>query len=196
MTATENKVTYGLKDLVLFFANDNGSPTAIDSIINYNRTMNVTTDDLYANDKLYFRLNDEKNGDGTMELAYLPKAVIARMLGWRIDSNGGLVHIKDAKPERFDMCFSVSGDKYERRKFVYGCEASITQDNNETRGESVNFRTEQATITEYGVDHNGEHVWDYTIYKADDETNFTASKTSIVYPAAESGGSGSSTLSA
>lgn len=184
MTTTENKVTFGLKDLVLFFENDNGAATAIDSIINYNRTMNVTTTDLYANDSLYFRLNDEKNGDGTMELAYLPKAVVARMLGWRIDSNGGLVHIKDAKPERFDMCFSVDGDQYARRKFVYGCEASMTADNNETRGENVNFRTEQATITEYGVDHQGEHVWDYTIYEADDPTNFAASKTQVVYPAA------------
>ena len=92
------------------------------------------------------------------------------------------------------MCFSVNGDKYERRKFIYGCEASITQDNNETRGENVNFRTEQATITEYGVDKNKEHVWDYTIYQADDPSGFENSKTQIVYPA-ESGGSGQSVLS-
>ena len=196
MTATENKVTFGLKDLVIFFdadvADENiDSPgIAIDSIINYSRTMNANNNDLYANDRLYFRLRDEKNGDGTLELASLPKAVIARMLGWRIDGNGGLVHMKDAKPERFSMCFSVDGDQYERRKFVYGCEASITQDNNETRGENVNFRTEQAAITEYGVDVNGEHVWDYTIYKAEDSANFTKSMTDIVFPAAESGETG------
>lgn len=185
MTATENKVTFGLKDLVIYFEGDAESENpgiAIDSIINYNRTMNASTADMYANDRLYFRLNDEKNGDGTMELANLPKAVVARMLGWRIDSKGGLVHVKDAVPERFDMCFSVSGDQYERRKFIYGCEASITQDNNETRGESVNFRTEQATITEFGVDKNGEHVWDYTIYEAEDAEGFAKSKTEVVYP--------------
>lgn len=198
MTTTENKVTFGLKDLVIFFETDvadesNDSPgIAIDSIINYNRSMNVDVNDLYANDRLYFRHRNEKNGDGTMELAYLPKAVVARMLGWRIDSNGGLVHVKDAKPERFDMCFSIDGDQYERRKFVYGCEAAISQDNNETRGESVNFRTEQASVTEYGVDHNGEHVWDYTIYEADDPTGFASSKTQVVYPSASSSGGSAS----
>ena len=202
MTATENKVTFGLKDLVIFFDSDvadesNTSPgIAIDSAINYSRTMNTSDNDLYADDRLYFRLRDERNGDGTLETANLPKAVLARMLGWRIDANGGLVHIKDAKPERFAMCFSVSGDKYERRKFIYGCEAAVSNDNNETRGESVNFRTEQASITEYGIDVNDEHVWDYTIYKADDPANFTKSKTDIVYPAAESGTSGSATPSA
>ena len=193
---TENKVTFGLKDLVLFFESDNGTGISNDSVIEYNRTMNITTNDLYANDRLYFRLRDEKNGDGTMQLANLPKAVIARLVGWRIDSNGGLVHVKDARPERFDMCFSVQGDQYERRKFVYGCEASMSEDNNTTRGESVNFRLENATITEYGVDKNGEHVWDYTIYKADDPDNFALSKTMRVYPAAESGQSAQTTPSA
>ena len=182
----ENKVTFGLEDLVLFFESDNGAGISIDSVIEYNRTMNITTNDLYANNRLYFRLRDEKNGEGTMQLASLPKAVVARMLGWRIDSNGGLVHVKDAKPERFDMCFSVRGDQYKRRKFVYGCEASMSEDNNSTTGESVDFRLENATVTEYGVDKNGEHVWDYTIYEADDPANFTLSKTTRVYPAAAS----------
>ena len=83
------------------------------------------------------------------------------------------------------MCYSVSGDKYERRKFIYGCEASITQDENETRGENVNFRLEQASITEFGVDVNGEHVWEYTIYEADDPTGFEASMAQVVYPQPE-----------
>ncbi len=194
MTATENKVTFGLKDLVIFFHADADSQNpgiSIDSIINYNRTMNTSTTDLYANDKLYYRVRDEKNGEGTMELANIPKAVMARMLGWRVDSNGGLVHVKDAVPERFDMCFSVDGDQCERRKFIYGCEASVPNDNNETRGENVSFRTESASITEYGVDKNGEHIWDYTIYENEDATNFAASKTQVVYPAAATGETGS-----
>jgi len=196
MTTAENKVTFGLKDLVLFFESDEGAGISIDSIIEYNRTMNVSTNNLHANDRLYYRLKKENNGDGTMKLANLPKAVVARMLGWRIDSNGGLVHVENAKPERFDMCFTVDGDQYERRRFVYGCEASMNEDSNATRGETVDFRTENASITEYGVDRNGEHVWDYTIYQADDPDNFTLSKTHVVYPAAESGGSTTSVPSA
>lgn len=184
-TPEENKITYGLKDLVIFFEGDKDKDEPgiyIDSIIKYERTMNVAKADLHANDSLFHRIVDEKNGDSNMELASLPKAVLARMLGWRIDSKGGLVHVKDGKKERFDMCYSVSGDKYARRKFVYGCEAAVDSDNNETRGENVNFRTEKATITEYGVVHEGEHVWDYTIYENEDPDGFTASMKSVVYP--------------
>lgn len=191
-TPKENNITYGLKDLVIFFEGDSEKDEPgiyIDSIIKYERTMNVSKSDLHANDSLFCRITDEKNGDGIMELANLPKAVQARMLGWRIDSKGGLVHVKDGKPERFDMCYSVSGDKYMRRKFVYGCEASVDTDNNETRGENVNFRTEKATITEYGVTKNGEHVWDYLIYEAEDPDGFAASMKSVVYPQPVSSGS-------
>lgn len=193
MTATENRVTFGLKDLVIFFDGDVADESIehpgiyIDSVIDYSRSMNTNDNDLYANDRLYYRLRDEKNGDGTLETANLPKSVLARMLGWRIDPNGGLVHMKDAKPERFSMCFSVSGDQYERRKFIYGCEAAMSDDNNSTRGENVTFRTEQAAITEFGIDRDGEHVWDYTIYKAEDAEGFAASMQDMVYPqAAES----------
>lgn len=191
MTATENKVTYGLKDLVILFDSDKEKENAaisIDSIINYSRTMNADNNDLYANDRLYFRLRDEKNGDSTLETANIPKAVLARMLGWRVDSKGGLVHMKDAVPERFCMCYSVSGDQYERRKTVYGCEASISDDNNETRGESVSFKTEQLNVTEFGETVNGEHIWDYTIYKAEDPDGFEASLHGIVYPEADESG--------
>ena len=184
-TPAENNITYGLKDLVIFFEGDKEKEKPgiyIDSIIKYERTMNVSKSDLHANDGLFHRITDEKNGDSSMELANLPKAVQARMLGWRIDSKGGLVHVKDGKKERFDMCYSVSGDECMRRKFVYGCEASVDTDNNETRGENVNFRTEKATITEYGVDKNGEHVWDYTIYENVDPDGFAASMESVVYP--------------
>lgn len=184
-TPDENKVTYGLKDLVIFFEGDKGKEKPgiyIDSIVKYERNMNVSKTDAYANDRLYFRVNDEKNGEGNMELINLPKAVQARMLGWRIDSKGGLVHVKDGKTERFDMCYSVSGDKCARRKFVYGCEAAMDSDSNETRGENIAFKNEKATITEYGVDKNGEHVWDYTIYENADPDGFAASMESVVYP--------------
>ena len=185
-TPEENKVTYGLKDLVIFFEGDKESSEPgiyIDSIIKHERTMNTSKSDVYANDRLFHRVTDEKNGDSTLELARLPKEVQARMLGWRIDSKGGLVHVKDGKPERFDMCYSVSGDKYARRKFVYGCEAAMDSDSNETRGENVTFKNEKATITEYGVTcADGEHVWDYTIYESEDPEGFAASMKSVVYP--------------
>lgn len=182
----ENNVTFGLRDLVIFFYDEDGSPEKgiyIDSIVKSDRSMNTSTTDAYANDRLFYRKVDEKNGDSTLETMNLPKAVLSRMLGWRIDSNGGLVHIKDAKPNRFDMAFSVDGDQTKRRKVIYGCEAAVDSDNNETRGENVSFRNEQLKITEFGVEKNGEHVWDYVIYENVDPENFEKSMTEVVYPA-------------
>lgn len=185
-TPKENKVTFGLRDLTIFFYDEEGEPGEgiyIDSIVKSDRSMNTSTTDAYANDSLFFRKVDEKNGESTLETMNLPKAVQAKMLGWRIDSNGGLVHIKDAKPARFDMAFSVDGDQTKRRKFIYGCEAAVGSDNNETRGENVSFKNEQISITEFGVEKNDEHVWDYTIYENVDPEGFEKSKTEVVYPA-------------
>lgn len=195
----KRKVTFGLKNLTVWFEGDDyEEAVSIPGIISYNRTMNTSTADLYADDGLYYRYNDEKNGDSTMSLADLPDEVKARMLGWRIDANGGLVHVKDAKPERFHMAYNVSSDTHDRRKFVYGCEASVASDNNETRGESMSFRNEEATITEYGIDLNGEHVWDYTVNRALDPEGYAKSFDEVVFPSAEtaSPSSGSAALSA
>ena len=181
--ARERKVTYGLKDLVLWFADDEyANAVSVPGIINLKRTMNTTTADLYADDKLYHRVTDEKNGDSTLDMADIPDEVKARMLGWRIDSKGGLVHKKDAKPCRFHMAFSIASDTVERRKFVYGCEAAMGADNNETRGENVNFRQDEATLTEYGVDVNGEHVWDYVVNRDTDPEGYEKSFSDVVYP--------------
>ena len=181
--ARSRKVTFGLKDLVLWFEDDDyEDEVAVPGIINLSRTMNTTTADLYADDRLYHRLTDEKNGDSTLDMADIPDDVKARMLGWRIDSKGGLVHMKDAKPTRFHMAFSIASDTVERRKFVYGCEASMSGDNHETRGENVNFRQDEATITEYGIDLNDEHVWDYVVNKDSDPEGYAASYETVQYP--------------
>lgn len=188
--ARSRKVTFGLKDLVLWFEDDSyETAVRVPGIIELKRSMATSTADIYADDRLHYRKVDEKNGESTLDMADIPDEVKARMLGWRIDSKGGLVHMKDAEPTRFHAAFSISSDTVERRKFIYGCEASMAADDHETRGENVSFRHDEATLTEFGVDVGGEHVWDYVVNKDTDPEGYEKSFAEVVFPQpAEAGG--------
>lgn len=152
----ENKVTYGFKNAHIAFMNSASltppeweEPTAIPGAVRFTPTAQGQPSSFYADDSPYFVVTANNGYTAEIEMALVPDAILARMLGWEIDTNGMLVEVTDAIPEPFALLGEVSGDAKNRRFVYYNCIASRPAKEHTTKNESITPSTDiiNATIT-------------------------------------------------
>ena len=185
----QNKVRFGLSNWTVFkrVADSNGapawdSPVHIPGVTQCTRTSQVNSTDFYADNILYWRGNADTGDEITVNAAFIPDAVKAWMLGWKVDGNGALVRITDGEPCEFAMAYQVEGDKMPRAKVVYSCIASIPNESSETKGESITVQTEEITIRSKAIKINGHDTVDSVLNKNDDPTAFASFFSGVYVP--------------
>lgn len=193
----DNKVRFGLKNLTIFFRNAAGTgwdePVSVPGIVQCNGTPQTNTTDFYADDILYFQAMADTGDEIELEAALIPDAVKAQMLGWEIDTNGALVRVAGGTRKEFAMAFETDGDAKKRRKVIYSCLASVPNDSNQTKGESVTVQTESLTVRSKPITLGGVTVIDAVLEEAQDSTAFSNFFTAVYTPVTGSTGSTGST---
>lgn len=188
MTDT-NKVRFGLSNWTVFkrVADVNNapawdSPVHIPGVTQCTRTAQVNSTDFYADNVLYWRGNSDTGDEITVNAALIPNEVKAWMLGWKVDANGALVRVTDGTPAEFAMAYQVEGDKTPRAKVVYSCIASIPNESNETKGESVTVQTEELVIRAKAIKVAGHETVDSVLNKDDDAAAFASFFSAVYVP--------------
>lgn len=189
----DNKVRFGLKNLTIFFRNTAGNgwdtPIPIPGIVQCNRTPQTNTTDFYADDVLYFQAMADSGDEIELEAALIPDSVKAQMLGWTVDTNGALVRVAGGARKEFAMAFETDGDAKRRRKVIYSCLASVPNDNNQTKGESVTVQTETLTIRSKPITLGGLTVIDAVLEETQDSQAYEEFFSSVYTPVTGSTGS-------
>jgi phi13 family phage major tail protein len=162
---SQNKVTFGLEKVHIAFFDDQApeqpawkTPVAIPGAVRWTPTAVGESTTFYADNTLYFSYTANNGYTGELELANVPDAILAEMLGWEIDENGMLVEVSDAMPKHFALMAQVQGDKRNRRFVYYDCIASRPAKERTTKAESITPNTDVLNLTISPIEIDGKMI--------------------------------------
>jgi len=162
---SQNKVTFGLEKVHIAFVDEAATtqpawevPIHIPGAVRFAPEPQGEESTFYADNGPYFTYMSNNGYAAELEIANIPDAVLAEMLGWEIDSNGMLVETTDGTPKEFALLGQVLGDKKNRRFVYYRCKASRPSKEHGTRAESVEPNTDTLNIRILPVELDGKNV--------------------------------------
>jgi len=158
-----NKVTFGLKEVHIALLTDPAVPTwaapiAIPGAVKFSPKPEGQETKQYADDSLYFFDTTNDGYTGELEMTLVPDAVLASLLGWRVDANGALIEVSDGTPAEFALMFEVQGDAKNRRVVYYRCRAARAAQERTTTGEKLEPKTDSLALTIIPLTIAGERV--------------------------------------
>lgn len=159
MTATENKVTYGLENahyakltFGLGGAPEFATPVPLAGSVEFTMDPETNSVEFAAdNDSQYFT-EDENNGySGTLTIANMPLSFRKDILGEVInEEDGTITELADAKFSPFALLFQFDGDKTKTRHLIYYCNGSRATISSKTgkdiSGVELPFKAKQLTV--------------------------------------------------
>ena len=162
---SQNKVTFGLEKVHIAFLDETSptqpawkTPIPILGAVRWTPTAVGESSTFYADNTAYFTVTANNGYTGELELANVPDAILAEMLGWEIDDNGMIVEVSDAIPKPFALLGQVLGDKRNRRFVYYHCTASRPAKERQTKNESITPATDVLSLTISPIEINGRMI--------------------------------------
>lgn len=146
-----NKVEFGLSNVHVAFLDEAtgtyAAPVAVAGAVKLSLAPEGDESPFYADNIEYFTATANQGYKGDAEMALLPDAVLAEMLGWDTDDNGVLVEIADGIQKPFALLFEVDGDANKKRFAYYKCLAARPQNEHGTKTKSIEPSTQTLSIT-------------------------------------------------
>jgi len=162
---SQNKVTFGLEKVHIAFFDDQApdqpawkTPISIPGAVRWTPTAVGDSTNFYADNTLYFSYTANNGYTGELEMANVPDAVLAEMLGWEIDENGALIEVSDAIPKHFALMGQIQGDKRNRRFVYYDCVAARPAKERQTKAESITPATDVLNLTISPIEIGGKMI--------------------------------------
>ena len=154
MALQKNKVKYGLNKVhyaKITSWSEEGVPTfatpvRLPGAVSLSVDANGEQENFYADDGVYYVLNNNAGYDGELEIALITTDFATTILGELLDSKGVLVERNDAEFAQFALMFEFTGDKNKIRHVLYCCSASRPANEGETNEESTKVKTEKLKL--------------------------------------------------
>jgi phi13 family phage major tail protein len=154
MALSKNKVKFGLNKVhwaKITAWSDEGVPTfatpvRLPGAVSLSVDANGEQENFYADDGVYYVLNNNAGYDGELEIALITTDFATTILGEQLDSKGVLVERNDAEFAQFALMFEFTGDKNKIRHVLYCCSASRPANEGETNEESKKVKTEKLKL--------------------------------------------------
>ena len=154
MALQKNKVKYGLNKVhyaKITSWSEEGVPTfatpvRLPGAVSLSVDANGEQENFYADDGVYYVLNNNAGYDGELEIALITTDFATTILGEQLDSKGVLVERNDAEFAQFALLFEFTGDKNKIRHVLYCCSASRPANEGETNEESKKVKTEKLKL--------------------------------------------------
>jgi len=187
-----NKITYGLEQVYVAFRTADvlgepawEAPTAILGAVSYKPKAEGKEVTFYADNQQYYFSTSNNGYTADLEMALVPDAVLAEMLGWTVDTNGMLVEDADGVAKEFALLGQVEGDVKDRRFVYYNCKASRPATENKTKGESVEPATDTLSLVITPIEVGGKRIVKGVMELSDtNATAYNAFFTAVTIPAA------------
>ena len=135
-----------------------GIPTAIPGAVSFKPKAEGKDSTFYADNQQYYVTTSNNGYTGDLEMALVPDAILAEILGWTVDTNGMLIEDADGIAKEFALLGQVEGDEKNRRFVYYDCKASRPAKENKTKGESVEPATDVLSLTIMPIEVNGKRI--------------------------------------
>ena len=153
MSEKKNKVRFGLKNCfyakATFDEDGNvsyGAPVRLPGAVSLSLDPEGENENFYADDIVYYVLNNNAGYEGDLELALIPESFLKDILHEEEDANGVLVENANNTFERFALLFEFTGDKKAIRHVMYCCSASRPSVEGETKEADKEVKTETLSL--------------------------------------------------
>lgn len=160
-----NKVRYGLEKVHIAFKDSDSvtqpaweAPLAIPGAVRWTPEVVGDSSTFYADNNAYFVITANNGYTAELEMALIPNAILARMLGWEIDDNGMLVEVANGIGEKFALLGQVLGDEFNGRFVYWDCQASRPTKELTTKGESVEVNTDVLPVVISPIEVDGRSI--------------------------------------
>ena len=150
MTATENKVRFGLKNFHYAVRNGNtpGTPVHVPGSVSLDLQPQGEQSKFCAEDIAYYVTQSNQGYSGDLVIAYVPDAMRQAVWGEVLqETDKVLYELASAEPAVVDIGFQIEGDQQERLTWVYGCTISRPALGSNTIGETKEVQPQTLTIT-------------------------------------------------
>ena len=153
MSKKKNKVRFGLKNAhyakATFDEDGNvtyAKPVRLPGAVSISLDPEGENENFYADDIVYYVLNNNAGYEGDLELALIPEEFLKDILHEEEDANGVLTENANNEFERFALLFEFTGDKNAIRHVLYCCSASRPSVEGETKEDEKEVQTEELSI--------------------------------------------------
>ena len=193
-----NKFEYGLKNVYIALITEEttatyAAPTAIPGAVTMTLSPEGTETPFYADDSEYGMAKTNNGYSGTLEFARIPDSVLADLLGWEVDANGGIVEVTEdedgvtVEHAPFALLYEVSGDAANRRSVLYKCTASRPEAKANTTTDTTDVDTQVLNIKALPIEIDDRKVVKYSLeYATANASVYNAWYTSVQKPVYES----------
>ena len=147
-----NKVKFGLKNVhyaPLTFSDgvpSYSTPVAIPGAVSLSLSINGEPENFYADDGVYFVINNNMGYEGDLEIALIPESFRTGPLGEVLDGNNVLVEQSGRQLSPFALLFEFDGDQKHIRHVLYNCTASRPSLESATKEDTLEVKTETLSI--------------------------------------------------
>ena len=148
----DNKVRFGLSNCYYATITESngattyGTPVAMPGAVALNLDSQMSTDDFYADDGVYYVSSSANSYEGDLELATVPRSFLKDIFGDAEDANGALFEVKESRTNYFALLFETDGDVGGHRVVMYKCSATRPQLGGNTKTDSVEVQTQSMAI--------------------------------------------------
>lgn len=151
-------VTVGSSTAVAAGATGWGVPTAVPGAVSFTPSTEGKESIFYADNGPYYVVTSNNGYTADLEMALIPDALLAEILGWLIDDNGALIEIADGTPKAFALLGEISGDAADRRFVYYDCTAARPTKESKTVTESAEPDTDKLSLSILPIEIDSRNV--------------------------------------
>lgn len=152
MVASENKVTFGLKNTHYAVITDDGkkitygTPAALPGATELTLDANGDGIEFYADDTKYFSADNNQGYTGKLTIAKLTEAFEKEVLGID-DTNGVSTENANSKIQRIALMFEFDGDQKATRHLLFNVSLSRPGDGSKSKEDKVDVNTQELEFT-------------------------------------------------
>jgi len=153
MSKKQNKVRFGLKNChyakATFDEDGNvtyDTPKRLPGAVSLSMDPEGESENFYADDIVYYVLNNNAGYEGDLELALIPEEFLKDILHEEEDENGVLLENANTTFDRFALLFEFTGDDHAIRHVFYCCSASRPSQEGDTKEDEKEVKTEELSL--------------------------------------------------